>query len=254
MDIEQTIETVIRDLERERKVRVLFACESGSRAWGFASPNSDYDLRFVYAHPKSWYLELQEKRDVIDLMLPNDLDLAGWDLAKTLRLFASCNLALNEWLDSPIVYWKQADFREELSKLIPQFFNPRKAIHHYLSMARGTAKDHFDGPRIGIKKLFYILRPLLACYWIERHSSMPPTLFQEMLDQQLIDEGVLAAIAAVQARKEVALEGEVIEVPEAIRLWIDHSITHFERTENDYAGSGKVVWDELNSIMYKWAE
>lgn len=253
MDIEENIEAVIRDLEQEQNVRVLFACESGSRAWGFASPNSDFDLRFVYAHPKSWYLELQEKRDVIDLMLPNDLDLAGWDLVKTLRLFASCNLALNEWLDSPIVYWEQAGFREELSKLIPQFFNARKAIHHYLSMARGTAKGHFIGSNIGIKKLFYILRPLLACYWIERHRSMPPTLFQAMLDHQLVDAGVLSAIADMQKRKDVALEGEVVEVPSVIKSWIDESIAHFEQTENDYTGSDKAGWDELNEIMHKWS-
>ena len=120
-------------------------------------------------------------------------------------------------------------------------------------MARGTAKDYFDGPRIGIKKLFYILRPLLVCYWIERHSSMPPTLFQAMLEQQLIDEGVLSAIAAVQERKEIALEGEVIEAPQAIKAWIDHSIAHFERTENDYPGSDKAGWDELNAIMHKWS-
>ena len=253
MNIKENIEEVIRNLEEERNVRVLFACESGSRAWGFASPNSDYDLRFIYAHPQSWYLELQEKRDVIDLMLPNDLDLAGWDLAKTLRLFASCNLALNEWLNSPVIYWQQDGFREELSKLIPKFFNPRKAVHHYLSMARGTAKDNFDDSSIKIKKLFYILRPLFACYWIQKNGSMPPTLFQAMLDHELASVDVLSAISEMQARKEIALEGEVIETPEILKAWIDQSIAHFEETENSFPPGEKDGWDELNAIMIKWS-
>lgn len=252
MDIQQNVEEVIRDLERERNVKVLYACESGSRAWGFASPDSDYDLRFVYAHPKDWYLELQEKREVIDLMLPNDLDLSGWDLAKTLRLFATCNLALNEWLDSPIVYWEMEGFREELLRLIPRFFNPRKAIHHYLSMAKRTAEGNFDGSRIKIKKLFYVLRPLFACRWIEEFGEMPPTFFQSMLDRELADESVLSSIAELQERKATAVECEVIETSGEIMKWIQKSITHFGKIEESFRPGEKSGWDELNAVMIKW--
>ncbi len=249
----QNVRKVIQDIECERNIRVLFACESGSRAWGFASPNSDYDLRFIYAHEQSWYLELQEKRDVIDLMLPNELDLVGWDLAKTLRLFASCNLALNEWLDSSVIYWQKEKFRQDLLKLVPEFFKPRKAIHHYLSMARGVSKDNFDGNRIKIKKLFYILRPLFACYWIKENGSMPPTLFQIMIDQKLAKSDILSVIGEVQKQKEVALENEVIEIPESIKTWIDKSITHFEETESSFSSGDKSNWDELNEIMLEWS-
>ena len=186
-------------------------------------------------------------------MLPNELDLVGWDLAKTLRLFASCNLALNEWMASPVVYWEQQGFRQELSKLIPKFFKPRKAIHHYLSIAKGTARDHFNGSEIKIKKLFYVLRPLFACHWIDQNASMPPTIFQAMIDQYLVEDDILSAIRNVQKQKEVALEGHVIEVPKIIKAWIYESIIHFEKVENNFLSGDKAGWGELNEIMLKWS-
>ncbi|MCH6256244.1 nucleotidyltransferase domain-containing protein [Puniceicoccaceae bacterium K14] len=252
MNIQHQIDDTIQNLEKERNIRVLFACESGSRAWGFESPDSDYDLRFIYTHPKDWYLELQEKKDYIDLMLPNDLDLAGWDLVKTLRLFATCNLALNEWIDSPIIYWQQDGFREELTALIPTFFKPRKAIHHYMSMAKGTAKDHFNGRMIKIKKLFYILRPLFACYWIEAKNSMPPTVFQTMLDSDIADSSLLSAIAEVQAQKVHAVEGEIIEAPEIMNQWIHDSLSHFEQIQDKFGSGNKPGWGALNAVLKKW--
>src|SRR5436190_8518118 len=93
----------LASIEAGEGVRILMAVESGSRAWGFASPDSDYDVRFVYAHERDWYLSIFDKRDVIELMLPDRLDVNGWDLRKSLRLFSKCNLAMNEWIGSPIL-------------------------------------------------------------------------------------------------------------------------------------------------------
>ncbi|MBK1879867.1 nucleotidyltransferase domain-containing protein [Pelagicoccus mobilis] len=244
----QQIEDTIRQLEAERNIEVLFACESGSRAWGFASPDSDYDLRFIYAHQKDWHLQLQKRDDYIDLMLPNDLDLSGWELAKMLRLFATCNLALNEWLGSPVIYWSPKSFQNELLKLIPAFFNAKKAMHHYLSMAKGVAADHFDGQQIKIKKLFYILRPLFACLWIEKHQSMPSTVFQDMLTPDLASEDVLEAIAKIQKQKETAAEGFIIEAPDVVKNWIDQTVA-----DTLPAGTKeKASWEPLNELMLKW--
>src|SRR2546428_11638268 len=101
-------------IERQHKIRNLLAVESGSTAWGFASPDSDYDVRFIYAHKQDWYLSVFEGRDVIEKMLPERLDISGWDLRKTLRLFSKCNLALNEWLGSPVIYSEAPEFRSRL--------------------------------------------------------------------------------------------------------------------------------------------
>lgn len=87
--MKQQVQTELTRIERESGVRVLLAVESGSRAWGFASPDSDYDVRFLYAHPRDWYVSVFEGRDVIEQMLPGDLDVSGWDLRKALRLSPS---------------------------------------------------------------------------------------------------------------------------------------------------------------------
>ena len=250
--IKDQINETLLDLEQRKGIRVLFACESGSRAWGFASPDSDYDLRFIYAHPRDWYLELQEKKDTIDLMLPNDLDLSGWDLMKALKLFATCNLALNEWLDSPEIYWEVAPFRETLASQIESFFNPRKALHHYLSMAKGTAERNFEGNQIKIKKLFYVLRPLIACKWILAKQTMPPTQFQSLLDGGLIPPDVDELIKKIQIVKETAIEGELIEVDSSLVSWIQHELLAIEDREDTLPGSQKPGWEMLNSIMLSW--
>ncbi|MDG2170233.1 MAG: nucleotidyltransferase domain-containing protein [Opitutales bacterium] len=250
--IKDQIRKTIQELQEREDIRVLYACESGSRAWGFESPDSDYDLRFIYVHSSDWYLEIQEKRDTIDLMLPNDLDLSGWELRKALRLFSSCNLALNEWLGSPEIYWEESGFRNSLIEQIPNYFNPRKALHHYLSMARSTAESSFDGNQIKIKKLFYILRPLLARQWVLKHRTMPPTKFQTLLDEGLIEDKVDQKISEIQERKQTAIEGEIVFVVPVLKEWVLRELSALEEAEDALPGSQKPGWEVLNQIMREW--
>lgn len=169
-------------IEQQYSVRVLLAVESGSRAWGFASRDSDYDVRFIYVHARDWYLSVFEQRDVIEPQGDGLLDPSGWDLRKALRLFCQCNLALNEWLSSPIVYRERSEFRVQMQSLIPDFFNPIAAVHHYSSMAATALAAREDNGAINTKKLFYALRSLFACRWIERNISQPPTEFQRLVE------------------------------------------------------------------------
>ncbi len=146
-------------LARERGVRILFAAESGSRAWGFASTDSDYDGRFLYAPEWRRYFSVFPPRDVIEANLPGDLDLAGWELRKALGLFAKGNVPICEWLGSPIVYFETPGFADQLRALIPALFNPAAAIFHYLGLARRTLEGHLQGPDVRIKKVFYPDQP-----------------------------------------------------------------------------------------------
>ncbi|MCF6313403.1 MAG: nucleotidyltransferase domain-containing protein [Verrucomicrobiales bacterium] len=250
--MKESIKQVIRDLEKERSIRILYACESGSRAWGFASPDSDYDIRFVYAHEKNWYLGLEEKKDFIDLFLPGDLDLSGWDLAKTLRLFAGCNLSLNEWLGSPELYYEKGSFREELASLIPNYFNPRKALHHYLSMAGKVYEKHQSEGQIGIKKLFYVVRPLFCCAWILKNKSMPPTAFQAMLDSELATKEIVSEIESIRLQKESALEGHQITIPPNLMSWIARELQDIEKIAGNMSGASKRNWQELDHFLLNW--
>lgn len=116
---------VLHELERQQDFKVLFAAESGSRAWGFASPDSDYDVRMIYVKPEAWYWSLDAKQpDTFNAMQPGELDVSAWELRKTLRLFAGCNPSLNEWLGSPIIYYADPKFADETRSLIPVYFNP----------------------------------------------------------------------------------------------------------------------------------
>jgi predicted nucleotidyltransferase len=205
--MKERIAAELARIESRYEVRVLFAVESGSRAWGFASPDSDYDVRFVYAHPRDWYLSVFEQRDVIEEMLPDKLDVSGWDLRKTLRLFSKCNVALNEWLGSPIVYGERPGFRSALQALTPTYFNPVAATHHYRRMAEQALGDSVQKGGIGIKKLFYALRAILACRWIRNTQAQPPTQFSRLLAADWVSNEERAWIEAQLRDKAQAVEG-----------------------------------------------
>jgi len=98
------IKAELARIEEDENISILWACESGSRAWGFESQNSDYDVRFIYLQRTEEYLRASDLRDVIEKPISDDLDISGWDLPKALRLFRKSNPPLLEWLQSPIVY------------------------------------------------------------------------------------------------------------------------------------------------------
>jgi len=127
----------LRRIEQAYDVRVLYACESGSRAWGFASQDSDYDVRFIYVHSRDWYLSIEDRRDVIEEPIREGLDLSGWELRKTLRLLRKSNPPLLEWLKSPVVYaWDEA-FVADFRQLADEYYSPARCFQHYLHMAFG---------------------------------------------------------------------------------------------------------------------
>lgn len=202
-------------IEREHEVRIVYACESGSRGWGFSSPDSDYDARFVYVHKRPWYLTVNERtgegepqRDVIELPIESDLDVSGWDLRKALRLVSKSNPTLLEWLRSPIVYRQDEAMSAGLRELAEEFYSPIAAWHHYFSLARGTFRGHLGGEQIRTKKYLYVLRPVLACQWIERESGAPPMAFEDLLERLLPDGPVREAIEALLVRKRQSKEVE----------------------------------------------
>ena len=209
----------IATIEQTHGVRVLYACESGSRAWGFASPDSDFDVRFIYLQPRENYLSIREKRDVIELPAGEELDVNGWDIRKALQLFLKANAPLYEWLQSPIVYKEQSGFAAELRELMSKYFSHRAGCHHYLSMARNTFENDLQAPQVKLKKYFYALRPILACRWILEKQEVPPmefgrlrTLITDTSWQQSVDE--------LLNRKTAAGEKELIHPIPSLQAWI----------------------------------
>jgi len=204
--IRSEIERHLAAIEAEQGVRILFACESGSRGWGFASPDSDYDVRFLYVHPLPWYLRVSPARDVIELPISGVLDINGWELRKALGLLKKGNATLLEWLDSPVVYRADAPFLAALRWAAECTHRPERSFHHYLHMAQGNYRAYLQGEQVRLKKYLYVLRPLLAALWIEQGRGLAPMRFQDLVDALVTAPALRDAIADLLARKRRALE------------------------------------------------
>ena len=206
--MKEKILNALKQIEAEHDCRILFAVESGSRAWGFASPDSDYDVRAVYVKPLDWYLGLEERQsDTINAMLPDDIDVAAWELRKALRQLLKSNASFMEWLGSPIVY-HDCGLIAQLREMESRTVNPIAIAHHYASMLRHALDDRADDGTIGIKKLCYALRTGLCMRWVMAHETMPPTAFADV--RRGLDQGreVDDAIDHLLAIKENAREKE----------------------------------------------
>ena len=208
------ISTALASLEAQHNIRILYACESGSRAWGFPSPDSDYDVRFIYVHPLAWYLGLDEGPDTLNFPVDDELDLAGWELRKTLRLLRGSNAALFEWLQSPIVYHEALDFRAHLAPLLPLAFNLKAGLHHYLGQLRRGVEEDLLGEEVRLKRVFYALRAALAARWIRERHTLPPMEFAPL--RELLPADLQGIVEELLARKTQANEKTMVARPTAL--------------------------------------
>jgi len=187
--MKQKIKTYLAEIEKKNDINILLACETGSRAWGFPSPDSDYDVRIIYMHKKNWYLSLIEEKDTIELMLDNnEIDISGWDLRKSLRLLWKSNPPLLERIQSPIIYKVNNEFLKGIHLIAKDTYSRIATIHHYLSMAKKNHDEIIDKSEFKLKKFFYALRASIACKWILEKEEIPPIVFQQMLENLNIDE------------------------------------------------------------------
>ncbi|GEN77958.1 nucleotidyltransferase domain-containing protein [Chryseobacterium hagamense] len=169
----------LKEIEERRGIEVLLAVESGSRAWGFASPDSDYDIRFIYRHEKDWYLSPWDKDETVEFMTEDDLDGSGWDLRKTFHLLLKSNAALLSWFYSPVVYVKNERFYDLFKPLADECFSQAAVFYHYLSMSKKYL-EACRGDEVKLKSYFYLLRTALTGKWVLEKGTVPPVLFSEL--------------------------------------------------------------------------
>ena len=240
-------------IEHTHGVHILYACESGSRAWGFASPGSDYDVRFLYVRPRDEYLriDLERRRDVIECPIEGVFDINGWDGRKALQLMFKGNPPLFEWLHSPIVYRAQPGFSEAMQTVIPRYYAPLPCAWHYLHMARGNYREYLQGDRVRLKKYLYVLRPLLAVNWLESGRGVVPMRFRELVET-LIPSGALRE--AIEQLLHLKQSGE--ELAWGPRLpplndWIEAELTRLAQgpalVPVDHPGP-----EPLNALFRAW--
>lgn len=244
------INSHLQAIEKKYNIQILYACESGSRGWGFASPDSDYDVRFLYVHPPEWYLRVSPGRDSIEIPIDAELDICGWEWRKALGLMKKANPTLIEWLYSPVVYQETPEPIAELRRLVPQWFSPARARYHYLSMAKKNFRGYLQGEEVRLKKYFYVLRPLLAVRWIESGRGAPPMQFSHLLAGTVTEPELLAEVHALLELKMRAGEAEYGPRREAIHAFIQSELTASELVtgvpECDTRGD-----HSLDDLLYK---
>jgi uncharacterized protein len=207
-------------------VRVLLAIESGSRAWGFESRDSDYDVRFVYVHPLEHYLsiDLGVERDVIERPIADDIDLSGWELRKALRLFSKSNPGFVEWIQSPIVYIESGSFASRVRELVPVVYSRSSGIYHYQCMAITNDEGRDPSGDVSLKKYLYVLRALMAACWLQRHEGAAAIEFTRLLQQLDGPPQLLADIDDLLARKRAASERDRIPAVASIDAYIEQQM------------------------------
>ena len=244
---EAIIPVKLAEIEKKENVHIIYCVESGSRAWGIASPDSDFDVRFIYVRPKDYYLCLDKTRDVIEWQLDETLDINGWDLRKALVLLHKSNPTLFEWNNSPIIYKATPEWKK-ISNLISNYFQQKTILYHYLSIAKTNYRQYLQGETVRLKKYFYALRPIFACRWIIEHKSAPPMSFLELADEYL-DKNI-----ALEVRNLLRLKMDTPELGESKRIdiindYIESSIAEIETMITDCQSTDSKKWDELNSIF-----
>ncbi|QVK19345.1 nucleotidyltransferase domain-containing protein [Mycoplasmatota bacterium] len=239
----------LNDIEKEENVKIIFAVESGSRAWGFASEDSDYDVRFVYVRPKNEYLKINKNRDVIEYMLNEELDINGWDLDKTCKLMFSSNPTLFEWINSPIVYYS-TPFLKDIKDLSKDYFSTRSVVYHYLHMGISNYEKYIrNKEKVVFKKYFYVLRPILAALWILKYNSVPPILFSTLVDDLLKGE-LKPIINTLLDMKIKTNEKKTINRIELLNVYIEQQIQLIEQ-EVSLFKNNLVTYDKLNKLLIK---
>lgn len=245
--IQQIIPEKLKEMEERENIRILHCIESGSRAWGFASPDSDYDVRFIYVRPKDFYLRLDKTRDVIEWQLDETLDINGWDLKKALGLLHKSNPTLFEWNNSPLIYKTTPEWKR-IAEIIDHYFQQKAGLYHYLSTAKSNYREYLHGETVRLKKYFYVLRPILACRWILERKCPPPMLFSELADACL-DKSIAPAVNELLRLKMTTPElGEGKRI-DYINEYLDASIGEVEKILTTYPKDEPCKWEELNKLF-----
>ena len=248
--IKATIPSHLDSIEHQYNVKVLLAVESGSRAWGFESQNSDWDVRFIYVHKPEWYFTVQEKRDVIEHVYEDDVDAVGWELRKALTLLGKNNPSILEWINSPIVYYRDDAFVARIREVADRFFNPIRSMYHYNHIYMKHDERYLQKEGCPMKRFLYYLRGVLACKWIEQHQTLPPVPFKQLVGATVEDEALRAMIDELLRLKKNGAECDMLAVPNELVEYARNMANYYnERIETFRPQMEKASYDVLDAIL-----
>ena len=240
----------LKEIESRYNVKILLAVESGSRAWGFASKDSDYDVRFVYVHKKDWYLTLIEGRDVIEEMDSDGvMDIAGWDIRKALILMGKGNCAFAEWINSPTIYYKDEKFFDGISSLKDEYFRKVSAVNHYYHMATKHNKRYLEKRGCEMKRFMYHLRGLLAAKYAALYGTYPPVLFEDLVEKMVSDKSIKAEIADVVRLKQESKEHNTMIVSDTLITFAERLAAEIESMLGTFPCEEQMDYQKLDQFF-----
>lgn len=237
----------LNEIEEKENVTILYAAESGSRAWGFASSDSDYDVRFIYLRREADYLRLDQTSDVIQWQLDDVLDISGWDLKKTLQLLYKSNPTIFEWCSSPIVYMKK-DTIIPFLEILPQYFSPKKSMYHYWNTANTHLQRYFQEGEAVLKKYFYVMRTLLATQWIYHNNTPPPMLLSELMEAEL-EPSIQSEVERLLEIKKETPEADRVSVNPILVEYIEEKVLATKKMAENAEAAKEHGWEELNQVF-----
>ena len=245
--MQSIIQQKLHEIEQQADVAVLYAVESGSRAWGFASPDSDYDVRFVYVRRRDDYLRLEKTSDVLEWQLDETLDISGWDLKKALQLMYKSNPTIFEWDRSPVVY-RSSPFWQQIRQNFAPYFSVKSGLYHDLSMASSNYRTYLQEDTVRLKKYFYVLRPVLAAQWIAERRCPPPILF-DILAESVLPAELRQIVAELKTQKMQTPEiGRGPRIPE-LNAYFDRVIPELMTATEAEDMHSTPGWEPLNRMF-----
>ena len=254
--IEQlTIPVSLRKIEEENDVKILLAVESGSRAWGFESKDSDWDVRFIYVHHPEWYFKVNKQPDVIERMYNDEVDMVGWELRKALSLLKKSNTSMLEWLNSPKIYMIDADFAERIRQIESKYFNPTRAMYHYNHIYNKHNERYLQREDCNMKRFLYYLRGVLACRWIEQRKTLPPVAFEELVDVVVDDASIREAIRSLIEIKKSGTECSIAVVDQGLMTYARRLADDYNKIVNEFRPLiEKPTDDALDAILFDMSQ
>ena len=237
----QEIINKLNEIEKKERVKIIYAIESGSRAWGFESIDSDYDVRFIYVRKKEDYLCLDEKSDVIELPIDKVFDISGWDIKKALKLLYKSNPSLLEWFASPIVY-KEAKEASYIREVIPLYFSQKKLYHQKMTK---TLLKYMNKEKVPVKKYLYIFRCILSSQYIIHNKKQSPIEIERLIECELPNE-LREDINKLLMIKKNSNEKKYVDHISSLDEFI---FTSLEEKDVSFMEDREVSWDRLNNVF-----
>lgn len=248
----EKIKDYLVKIEKEKNIQILWACETGSRAWGFPSTDSDFDIRLIYVHKSNWYLNLIEQKDSIDLMFENnDIDISGWELKKSLNLLRKSNAPLLERIQSPIIYKRDKEFISELLSITQPYYSKIATMHHYLSMGKKFVDELENSSEYKLKRFFYTLRSAMVCKWIIEKKEIPPIEFKHIYDTLAIDKLLRNRIVDLIELKKTVGESYLHNGETELIEFIKSCLNEADKVKETLPTSNGNI-ENLNSVLRKY--